>query len=152
MALVGEATAQDLLAVNVTLGYGKLLENFIQFPGEVELPRQLEELSKVSDRGWCWDLMTPLLGNQKGEGSAQMRVKEVAKKMEGSEIVSLLEDQWAQRAGAAKVSLDVARAANRVEEAEIVQDVILERAKLKELEHSVARIEKEEVGYHCSLK
>lgn len=147
---VGEATAaHNFLALNVTLGYGKLLENLINFLSDVMKPRPLEEVTAVSDKGWCWDFMFPSM--EKGEVIAN-QVKsstEADEDLEGSGIVGILEAQWMEHMLATKNGLERATALNSAEEEEIVVDVPREQAKLQEEEDDVAHIEQEEVIHSC---
>ena len=144
---VGEATAaHNFLALNVTLGYGKLLENLINFPPDVMKPRPLEEVSALSDKGWCWDLMSPIR-EKEGEVIAN-QVKsstEADEDLEGSGIVGILEAQWTEHMLATKSGLERAKVLNSADEGEIIVDVPREQAKLQEEEDDVAHIEQEEV-------
>lgn len=151
---VGEATAaHNYLALNVTLGYGKLLENLINFPPDVMKPRPPEEVSALSDKGWCWDLMSPLR-EKEGEVIAN-QVKsstEANEDLEGSGIVGILEAQWMEHMLATKHGLERAKVLNLAEEGEIIVDVPREQAKLQEEEDDVAHIEQEEViHYHLNM-
>lgn len=90
----GQYMAQNMLASNVSLSYGELLESILEFPVEAELPRTSDEAVKGLKGQWCWDTILP--GGAPFLESLQSRAEEpfLEENEMGSGIIEMLEHQW----------------------------------------------------------
>jgi hypothetical protein len=151
MASAGQSSAKNLLATNVNLGYGALLESILEFPAEVELPKSPSEVVELLNRGWCWDLIFPSYAPQvlHPKGSIHSKVEDSqVEDVGGSHLVAVLEDLWALRKSGTAVAnqtyVPMALPA-QIHQIDPLDGFNLAEARIREPDIEAHLIEKEEV-------
>ncbi|CAK9192739.1 unnamed protein product [Sphagnum jensenii] len=152
MASAGQSSAKNLLATNVNLGYGALLESILEFPAEVELPQSPSEVVELLNRGWCWDLIFPSYAPQvlHPKGSIHSKVEDSqVEDVGGSHLVAVLEDLWALRkSGTAVANLTYVPMAlpAQIRQIDPLDGFNLAEARIREPDIEAHLIEKEELS------
>jgi hypothetical protein len=152
MASAGQSSAKNLLATNVNLGYGALLESILEFPAEVELPQSPSEVVELLNRGWCWDLIFPSYAPQvlHPKGSIHSKVEDSqVEDVGGSHLVAVLEDLWALRkSGTAVANLTYVPMAlpAQIRQIDPLDGFNLAEARIREPDIEAQLIEKEELS------
>jgi hypothetical protein len=151
MASAGQSSAKNLLATNVNLGYGALLESILEFPAEVELPQSPSEVVELLNRGWCWDLIFPSYAPRvlHPKGSIHSKVEDSqVEDVGGSHLVAVLEDLWAlHKSGTAVANLTYVPMAlpAQIRQIDPLDGFSLAEARIREPDIEAQLIEKEEV-------
>ena len=159
MASAGELNARDLLASNVTMSFGELLESILEFPSESDLPRPVAASASRIQQGWCWDALFPAQSAHNfsfdphfhhGHVIERSKGDEDDDDIEGSALVRVLEEPWMLLRSAAGGAPP--QASFSVSEWDFLSDVDLKDSKTIEVELETERIEQEEVKFFpCEL-
>jgi len=145
----GQSKARNMLASNVSLSYGELLESILEFPAEAELPRPLDETVKNLKGEWCWD--TFFRAGTPFRESLQSRMeKPVLEENDvSSGIIEILEHQWmlqpSPNNSEVQNTRDKVDFAKSIEDWDFVSGFDLDEAEAAEKDLEAELIEREEV-------
>ena len=157
MASAGELNARDLLALNVTMSFGELLESILEFPSESDLPRPVATSASRLQRAWYWDALFPAKSAHNFSFNPHFRRGHIIERskgdedddIEGSALVRVLEEPWMLLRSAAGGAPP--QASFSVSEWDFLSDGDLNDSRTIEVELETERIEQEEVIFHASL-
>ena len=157
MASAGELNARDLLALNVTMSFGELLESILEFPSESDLPRPVATSASRLQRAWFWDALFPAKSAHNFSFNPHFRRGHIIERskgdegddIEGSALVQVLEEPWMLLRSAAGGAPP--QASFSVSEWDFLSDGDLNDSRTIEVELETERIEQEEVIFHASL-
>ncbi|KAH9295530.1 hypothetical protein KI387_039118 [Taxus chinensis] len=88
IASAGRLHARDVMASDVIVGYGTLLENVLQFPSEAVLPLPASEIPVEVKKVWQWDLFAV-----PSESRTEFQHQNIRK----NSVVFQVEDLWKSR-------------------------------------------------------
>ncbi|KAJ6686492.1 GLYCOSYL TRANSFERASE FAMILY 1 PROTEIN [Salix purpurea] len=83
IASIGKSTAKNLMVLETIEGYATLLENALNLPSEVALPKSVQEIPPKLKKEWCWNLFKAFL-NSTHEDIA----------LKSSKYLNKVEEQW----------------------------------------------------------
>lgn len=157
MASAGELNARNLLASNVTMSFGELLESILEFPPESDLPRPVAASASRIQQGWYWDALLSAQPAHNFSFNPHFHHGHIIERskgdedddIEGSALVHILEEPWMLLRSAAGGAPP--QASFSVSEWDFLSDVDLNDSRTIEVELEMERIEQEEVIFHASL-